>query len=87
MISQHATHVTMSVNKILKRIVAADDCEVQVDEPEDQVNSHLHGYTYGITSDPLTHFACIFLTTIHDLDHPGVSNMQMIAEKDTRADL
>jgi hypothetical protein len=33
-------------------------------------------FTYGITSDPLTHFAVLFATLIHDVDHSGVSNAQ-----------
>ena len=41
----------------------------------------LHDHTYGITSDPLTQFACIFAALIHDVDHYGVSNAQLIHEK------
>ena len=82
----HAAHVLMSVNKILKRIVQADDCDFQGDACSmDKLASHLHDYTYGITSDPLTHFACVFSALIHDVDHPGVSNMQLCKEKDDMA--
>jgi hypothetical protein len=31
--------------------------------------STLHDHTYGITSDPLTQFACVFSALIHDADH------------------
>jgi hypothetical protein len=41
----------------------------------------LHDHTYGIASDPLTQFACVFSTLIHDVDHQGVPNAQLIAEK------
>lgn len=42
--------------------------------------SQLHDHTYGITSDPLTQLACIISALIHDVDHPGVPNSQLIKE-------
>ena len=47
--------------------------------------STLHDHTYGITSDPLTQFACIFAALIHDVDHYGVANTQLVREKDPLA--
>ena len=59
--------------KLLSRIVAPEDdgegCLQEVDR------------TYGITSDPLTQFACIFAALIHDVDHSGVPNAQLAKEK------
>jgi hypothetical protein len=43
--------------------------------------SSLHDHTYGITSDPLTQFACVFSALIHDVDHTGVPNAQLVKEK------
>ena len=83
---EHASHVTMSANKLLKRVVVGSQVEVRK-ASIDKLASHLHDFTYGITSDPLTHFACVFSSMIHDVDHPGVSNMQLIKEKDELADL
>jgi hypothetical protein len=37
--------------------------------------------TYGITSDPLTQFSCVFSAVIHDIDHPGVPNATLVEEK------
>lgn len=34
----------------------------------------------GITSDPLTQFAVVFSSIIHDADHPGVTNSQLVDE-------
>lgn len=45
----------------------------------------MHDHTYGITSDPLTQFACAFSALIHDVDHPGVPNSQLIKEKTAMA--
>ena len=47
--------------------------------------SNLHEYTYGITTDPLTQFAIIFSALIHDVDHAGVSNMQLQRERTSTA--
>lgn len=72
---EHASHVTMSVAKLLSRIVAPD-LEVNVND----AHSTLHDHTYGITSDPLTHFACILSALIHDVDHQGVPNSTLVEE-------
>lgn len=39
-----------------------------------------HQRTFGITSDPLAVFACAFSALIHDADHQGVPNSQLVAE-------
>lgn len=73
----HAIHVTMSVVKLLSRIVATD-----VEELKDTT---LHDQTYGITSDPLTRFAVVLSALIHDVDHSGVSNQVLVEENDPAA--
>mmetsp|Transcript_18806 Transcript_18806/g.40484 ORF Transcript_18806/g.40484 Transcript_18806/m.40484 type:complete len:1140 (+) Transcript_18806:117-3536(+) len=42
--------------------------------------------TYGITSDPLTQLGCIFAALIHDVDHQGVTNAQLLAENSPLVD-
>ena len=69
----HANHVVMSVNKLLSRIVAPD-------LDADATEKSLHDHTYGITSDPLTQFACVFSALIHDVDHSGAPNAQLVKE-------
>ena len=71
---EHASHVAMSVVKLLSRIVAPSE-----DECGDGGKT-LHDHTYGITSDPLTQFACVLAALIHDVDHQGVPNSQLIRE-------
>jgi hypothetical protein len=51
----------------------SDDCRTNV-------ASTLHDHTYGITSDPLTRFAVVFSALIHDVDHQGVPNAQLVKE-------
>jgi hypothetical protein len=63
----------MSVTKLMSRI--ANPIEAGVSSP-----SELHNNTFGITSDPLTHFACILAALIHDMDHLGVPNSTLVKE-------
>lgn len=69
----------MSVSKLLTRIVAPDERMYQEEEGAGLAAS-LHDNTYGITSDPLTQFSCVLSALIHDTDHAGVSNMQLVKE-------
>jgi 3'5'-cyclic nucleotide phosphodiesterase len=73
---EHASHVIMSVTKLMARIVAPTDSEAEGVLSE----SNLHDRTYGIKSDPLTQFACVFSALIHDVDHSGVSNACLCQE-------
>lgn len=78
---EHASHVVMSVAKLLSRIVAPDSVFKADASSEKNINHALHDYTYGITSDPLTQFACVFAALIHDSDHYGIPNNQLVNEK------
>lgn len=42
-------------------------------------------FTNDITSDPLVQFAVVFAALIHDVDHPGVSNAQLVQEQNELA--
>ena len=70
----HACHVTSSMSKSLSRIVQPG--RFATSEAE---NAHLR-YTYGI-SDPLTIFALLLSSVIHDVDHKGVGN-NVLAQED-----
>ena len=71
---EHATHVTMSVVKLINRIVAPD-------LGDKHSAKSVHDHTYGITSDPLTSFSVILAALLHDVDHQGVTNTQLVKEK------
>ena len=95
----HACHVSQSVMKLLSRVVTPKDpghnpiMEVVVEgddmsrDGNRELNKRRHEYTYGIASDPLTQFACAFSALIHDLDHPGVPNGQLVEEQTDLATL
>jgi 3'5'-cyclic nucleotide phosphodiesterase len=76
---EHASHVVMSVIKLMSRIVAPADLHF------DDNAASLHDHTYGITSDPLTQFACALSALIHDVDHVGVPNTTLVSEQDSVA--
>jgi hypothetical protein len=78
---EHAGHVTMSASKLLSRIVSGEKVELEAMTVTQQDQDDLHADTYGITSDPLTQFAVIFSALIHDVDHGGVPNAQLVKEK------
>jgi class 3 adenylate cyclase len=81
----HASHVTMSANKLLRRIVKPEDVNYHRSSVS-AIASDLHDYTYGITSDPLTQFAVMFSALIHDVEHSGVSNGQLSYENPEMAE-
>ena len=76
---RHASHVAMSMMKLLSRIVAAS----HVTHPKEGGTkaATLHDNTYGITSDAICQFAVILAALIHDVDHRGVANNILIKEQ------
>lgn len=47
----------------------------------------IHSFTHGLISDPLAVFAIVFSALIHDVDHQGISNAQLIKEQPGMGDL
>ena len=82
----------MSVNKLLHRIVAVDYNEhatnAEIDaESSDGTTAKIHEYTHGICSDPMAIFAIVFSALIHDVDHQGISNVQLAKEEPAMGEL
>ncbi|CAB9517946.1 Receptor-type guanylate cyclase gcy [Seminavis robusta] len=78
---EHASHVTMSVSKMMSRIVAPEiETAVSEDMEANEYEAKLHDHTYGLTSDPITQFAIVLSALIHDVDHPGVPNATLVKE-------
>lgn len=89
---EHASHVTMSVSKLLSRIVSPQEINRKhnTENTEQSIEEYaweVHKSTYGITSDPLTQFAVVFSALIHDVDHTGVPNATLVKENAKIAEL
>jgi hypothetical protein len=82
---EHACHVTMTANKLLSRIVAPDltteELEMMKKGRDELMAHHIHNFTHGINSDPMAIFAITFSALIHDVDHQGISNVQLAKEE------
>ena len=78
---EHAYHVFLSANKLLDLMLHQVDLGVtnQVKEEEGKRP------TYGIKYDPLAQLAFLFSALIHDVDHTGISNRQLVLESDDLA--
>eukprot|EP00980_Cylindrotheca_fusiformis_P031057 scaffold25755_cov147-Cylindrotheca_fusiformis.AAC.1 len=84
---EHASHVTASVKKLLTRIVKVDSGN-GLRKSTDKIDLvDMAGHSYGITSDPLTQFSVVFSAIIHDMDHPGVPNAQLVKENTRHAQI
>eukprot|EP00934_Nitzschia_sp_Nitz4_P006074 Nitzschia sp. Nitz4//scaffold50_size126154//2557//6191//NITZ4_003666-RA/size126154-augustus-gene-0.111-mRNA-1//1//CDS//3329553641//6064//frame0 len=78
---EHASHVTQSLTKLLSRVVAPNEVDYEnMTYKRKAATRKLHKFTFGITSDPITQFACAFSALIHDMDHPGVPNAVLVKE-------
>jgi 3'5'-cyclic nucleotide phosphodiesterase len=69
---EHASHVTMSVSKLLSR--------VQLRLPGKSLNA-----IQELVSHPMTQFACVFAAFVHDVSHSGVPNSVLLTENDQLA--
>lgn len=69
----HASHVVMSANTLMKRVVEPDD----IDFSKPDAEGKMHQSTYGISSDPLMRFTAMFSSLIHDCDHTGLTNQEL----------
>lgn len=83
---EHAAHVTASVIKMMKRITDTDKARQKRRSStggggDATAIQDLAGHSYGISSDPLTQFTVVLCAVIHDADHPGVPNAQLVQEE------
>lgn len=94
---QFASAVTMHISKLLSRLGVQRIDEIDNDDDDDasessdgavsvdDIASHLHNHTFGITSDPLTQFGLVLSAFIHAVDHAGISNSELVKEDPTTA--
>jgi 3'5'-cyclic nucleotide phosphodiesterase len=76
---EHASHVVMSTKKLFDRISERQK------EAKESSQSLISNGLNGVMNDPLTQFAIIFAALIHDVDHQGVSNSQLVSEENPLA--
>jgi hypothetical protein len=68
---EHASHVAMTANNLMKRILDRDTGQSRKS-------------TFGISSDPLSHFAVFFSALIHDVDRRGLVSARAVKERDIK---
>mmetsp|Transcript_9480 Transcript_9480/g.14642 ORF Transcript_9480/g.14642 Transcript_9480/m.14642 type:complete len:686 (+) Transcript_9480:171-2228(+) len=93
---EHAYHVTISYNKLLDMMLVKSPTKKDVKA----ANFIIHGdsdtsiikptsatarKTYGLKEDPLAVLAGLFSALVHDVEHRGVSNRQLVMENDELA--
>lgn len=76
----HASHVVMSVLKMLSRIVQPKGGVTESSEDK-------AARSFGLANDPLLHFALLFTAYIHDVDHCGATNATLSKENPALSDL
>jgi hypothetical protein len=81
---EHASHVTMSAQKLINKMVLRNG-EGKKDAMQKSEEADLFFGTYGISADPLAQFAVVFAALVHDVDHRGVPNVQLSKEEPSLA--
>ena len=81
---EHASHVTMSANKLMNKICSREfghafsGGDKRSEERDREVD--LFFSTYGIGCDPLAQLAVVFAALVHDVEHTGVPNARLAVE-------
>jgi len=70
---QRSYHVVVSVNKLIDLMLSTDGV------------LGLRPPTFGLRDDPVALFGLLFAALIHDVEHMGVTNQQMVQEDDQLA--
>ena len=78
----HAYHVFISAHKLLDMVLCeCDYSKLMANQPIKKP----HRSTFGLKKDPLIQLALLFSALVHDVDHTGVSNRQLVLESDELA--
>lgn len=91
---QHASHVTLSANKLIDILLSCEYSKTEkanynctqgvpnksTSDPADKFERSFP--TFDISNDPLMHFALVFSALIHDVEHRGLPNAQLVKELD-----
>jgi hypothetical protein len=78
----HAYHVFTSASKLLDMVLCEYDYTYTISTTPIRRPARV---TFGLKSDPLTQLAFLFSALVHDVEHTGVSNRQLVLECDELA--
>lgn len=81
---EHAYHVFMSGHKLLDLVLCEYDWSSVLSTSAIPIRKP-HRATFGIKTDPLLQMAFLYSALVHDVDHSGVSNRQLVIESDELA--
>jgi hypothetical protein len=76
---EHASHVSMSANKLMNKVCFSD---INMDLETQGENHGVRCFfsSFGICYDPLVQLAVVFAALVHDVDHTGVPNVVRMEE-------
>ena len=83
---EHAAHVCLTMDKMIKQLLLAPERQdVYVDfggKPwsAESIAFNLENRSFGLASDPLAQFSLLLASLVHDVNHVGVTNQQLIKE-------
>lgn len=78
----HGFHVFISAHKLLDMALCEYDYSQLVSNQPIEKPTRA---TFGLKNDPLLHLSLLFSALVHDVDHTGVSNRQLVLECDELA--
>jgi len=88
---EHASHTVLAMDQMIKKVTSSTDIlHTGFDgtpRSTGEIAQELDTRTFSINSDPLVQFAMIFSALVHDVDHMGVSNKQLIRDGSPLASL
>jgi hypothetical protein len=81
---EHASSVVRTMDEMIKKMTSSSEILVTGFDGKPrstgEIAKEVDQRTFSIGSDPLIQFSLVFASLIHDVDHVGVSNQQLVRE-------
>lgn len=88
---EHASHVVRTIDQMIKKMTSSSDIMAAGFDGKPrsigEIAKEVDQKTFSIGSDPLVQFTLVFAALVHDVDHVGISNQQLIKESSPIASL